>query len=163
MPKSHNLIELMDSPLPSLGYQKRLQYRTNYSEVVNLYHHLNYYIFDEALRIPEIEVVPRCRQYWGICFGFYEKSYSRKSLCKIRMMDKWYCKQWLITTLAHEMCHQYQWDILGEAREQEGKERLMSHGPSFFVYRDKLSEYGIPLKTCYRQKKWFKHQNMFKC
>ena len=163
MSKFYNISELMDSPLPSIGYQKRLLYRTNYSEVVNLYHQLNYYVFDNAMSMPPIEVVPRCRDYWGICFGSHDKIRYQKSYCKIRVMDKWYCKQWLITILAHEMCHQYQWDIIGETREQEGKERIMSHGPSFFVFRDRLAEYGIPLKTSHGKKRWFKHQNMFKC
>ena len=163
MSKFYDIAELMDSPLPSIGYQKRLLYRTDYNEVINLYHQLNYHVFDEALSIPIIEVVPRCREYWGVCYGSYEKIPYRRSLCKIRLMDKWYCKQWLITTLAHEMCHQYQWDIIGEQRLKQGKERLLSHGPSFFIYKEKLAEYGISLKTAHRQKQWFKYQNLFKC
>jgi hypothetical protein len=163
MTKSYSLEEMMDAPLPSIAYQKRLMYRTNYSEVTTLYRQLNYYIFDEELTLPIIEVAPRCRQYWGICYGAHEKKRYKRSLCKIRLMDKWFCKQWLITTLAHEMCHQYQWDIIGEKRIEEGKDRLMSHGPSFFLFRDRLAEYGIPLKTSHRQKHWLKYQNIFKC
>lgn len=77
-------------------------------------------------------------------------------------MDKWYCRQWLITTLAHEMCHQYQWDIIGEQRISGGKDRLMSHGPSFFIFRDKLKDQGISLKTAHRSRKWFRYQNLFR-
>jgi hypothetical protein len=157
------LSELMSEELPSLGFQKRLCYRTTYDEVVMLWKMLNKCIFDNVLEMPEIEVVPRCRQYWGICFGSHYNVVGKKSRCKIRVMDKWFCRQWLITTLAHEMCHQYQWDIEGIQREKQGKDRLMSHGPSFYIFRDKLATYGIPLKRHHRQRKWFAFQNLFKC
>jgi hypothetical protein len=39
----------------------------------------------------------------------------------------------------------------------------MSHGPTFFRFRDKLEKYGISLKTAHSQRKWFKHQDLFKC
>jgi hypothetical protein len=157
------LSELMREELPPIAYQKRLLYRTDYEEVVKLYRILNKTIFNNKLIMPEIEVVPRCRKYWGICFGSIEMPTSRKSYCKIRLMDKWYCRQWLIAILAHEMCHQYQWDVEGVKRLAKGKEPIMSHGPSFFIFREKLKRHGIPLKSAHRKKLWFKHQNLFKC
>ncbi len=157
------LSELMREELPPIAYQKRLLYRTDYEEVVKLYRILNKTIFNNKLIMPEIEVVPRCRKYWGICFGTVDMPTSRKSFCKIRLMDKWYCRQWLIAILAHEMCHQYQWDVEGVKRLAKGKEPIMSHGPSFFIFREKLKKHGIPLKSGHRKKLWFKHQNLFKC
>jgi hypothetical protein len=77
-------------------------------------------------------------------------------------MDKWFCMQWFITTLAHEMVHQYQWDIIGPEREQEGKDWLMSHGPSFYQFKDGMKDYNISLKTAHSQRRWFKHQDLFK-
>jgi hypothetical protein len=97
-----------------------------------------------------------------MCYGSLEMPSKAKSFCKIRLMDKWYCKQWLITVLAHEMCHQYQWDIQGMERLKRGKQPLMSHGPSFFVFRDKLKNYGISLKSAHSKRKWFWYQNLFK-
>lgn len=161
--KKSNLSELMREELPPIAYQKRLLYRTDYNEVVALYRLLNKTIFNNKLIMPEIEVMPRCRKYWGMCFGSIQMPTSRKSYCKIRLMDKWYCKQWLITVLAHEMCHQYQWDVIGLQRLSKGKQPIMSHGPSFFVFRDKLKKHGIPLKSAIVRRKWFQHQNMFKC
>jgi hypothetical protein len=38
----------------------------------------------------------------------------------------------------------------------------MSHGPSFFTFRDELSAVNIPLKTAHSQRKWFKYQDLFK-
>jgi hypothetical protein len=157
------LLDMMREELPSIGYQKRLSYRTDYNEVVSLYRLINKTIFNNKLIMPTIEVMPRCRTYWGMCFGSVEMPTNRKSYCKIRLMDKWYCKQWLISTLAHEMCHQYQWDVQGLQRLHQGKEPIMSHGPSFFVYRDKLAKHGISLKRSHSRRKWFKRQDFFKC
>jgi hypothetical protein len=156
------LLEMMLEPLPSISYQKKMGYRTTGSEVEHLYKLINQTIFDNILTMPEIEVRGRCRKYWGICFGEFEKSSEANSYCKIRIMDKWFCKQWLITTLAHEMCHQYQWDIIGEERKIQGKEPLMSHGPTFFIYRPKLATHGISLKKYHGMRRWFNTQDFFK-
>jgi hypothetical protein len=161
--ENKSLHELMLEDLPSISKQKRLSYRTTQEEVTALYKLINKTIFNNKLAIPELEVVPRCREYWGLCFGSYIRPTSSRSNCKIRLMDKWYCRQWLIIVLAHEMCHQYQWDIEGERRIKLGKDPIMSHGPSFFVFRDKLARYGIPLKKWQRMRKWFKTQDVFKC
>ena len=163
MAKYSPIREIMESPLPSIGQQKRLSYRTDINEVTRLYKTLNYYIFDYQLAMPELEVLPRCRKYWGMCYGSYDIPARNRSSCKIRLMDKWYCKQWLVTTLAHEMCHQYQWDVEGVRRLNRGQQPIMSHGPSFFVFRERLKKHGICLKSAHSKRKWFRHQNLFKC
>jgi hypothetical protein len=157
------LHELMMQPLPPLGHQKRLLYRTNRAEVLSLHKLINHEIFNDELPTPMLEVAPRCREYWGMCFGQSTRIKYKKSYCKIRVMDKWFCQQWLITMLAHEMCHQYQWDVIGKERESKGMNRIMSHGPSFYIFRDKLARCGIPLKRHHRQRKWFKTQDLNKC
>ena len=162
MNKKPKLVDMMQEELPSIGYQKRLSYRTTYEEVIDLYRLINKTVFNSKLAMPTIEVMPRCRTYWGICFGEHHMMPKQRSYCKIRVMDKWYCKQWLISTLAHEMCHQYTWDILGEERRKVGKEPLMSHGPTFYIFRERLAENGISLKRYHRRSKWFKTQDLFK-
>lgn len=165
MAKNNQLRNLMAEDLPNRTSQKRLRYRTNHREVLALFKLINKEVFSNKLPTPKIEIMPNCRQYWGMCIAksmILHEDHS-KSNCVIRLMDKWYCRQWLITTLAHEMCHQYQWDILGYKRIKEGKNPLMSHGPSFFIYREKLEKHGIPLKKALGMRSWFKHQNMFKC
>lgn len=157
-----SLLELMSEPLPSITYQKKMGYRTHIGEVEDYYKLINKTIFDDRLSMPEIIVKGRCRKYWGFCFGEIEKPDDSHSYCKIKLMDKWFCKQWLITTLAHEMCHQYQWDILGPQREELGQYPLMSHGPTFFIHKPKLAEHGISLKRCHGMRKWFQTQDLFK-
>ena len=163
MIRKSKLIALMAESLPNLSSQKKLLYRTTLAEVVELYHTINDEIFDNKLPIPEIQVVPRCRQYWGYCFAKEpEPIHKTESNCILRLSDKWYCKQWLITILAHEMCHQYQWDIDSHERLKYGHEPLMSHGPSFFKYKAKLANVGISLRRAHGNSAWFKHQNLFK-
>ena len=156
------LYQLMQEPLPSTGYQKRLGYRTTTNEVAALYKLINATIFNNELVMPELIIKGRCRRYWGMCYGAVDKVPYRNTFCKIKLMDKYFCRQWLVMILAHEMCHQYQWDILGKLRVEEGKESIMTHGPSFFIFKEKLESHGVPLKrTGISQRKWFKHQNLF--
>lgn len=149
----------MQEPLPSVTAQKRLSYRTSKSEAIKIFKIINEEVFDNKLALPDIIVKSHCKKYWGMCHGEYEKIKYRKTLCWIELMDKWYCRQWFITILAHEMCHQAQWDLDGVKREEQGKGRIMSHGPSFFEYRDKLAEHGIILKKWHRRNKWFRTQS----
>ncbi len=163
--KHNQLLDLMSQDLPNITYQKRLNYRTNKREVLALFKVINKEIFSNKLPIPEIQILPRCREYWGLCIanGFTLGDDPTISNCTIRLMDKWYCKQWLITVLAHEMCHQYQWDVNSRKRIKEGRKPLMSHGPSFFHFKDKLASHGISLKRAHGRRNWFIYQNFNKC
>jgi hypothetical protein len=157
------LLQLMSEPLPSIGLQKKLSYRPTKREVKKLYNIINEEIFNNELPPASLEIKSHCRGYWGMCMstGFNPK--KKSSQCKIRLSDRWYCKQWLIDTLAHEMVHQYQWDIYSKERATEGKEPIMSHGPSFYKFRKQLAEYGIMLKRTSRTSLWFKYQTLTKC
>ena len=79
------------------------------------------------------------------------------------LSDKWFCRQWFVDTLAHEMAHQYQWDVDGVKRIKEGCKPLMSHGPSFFKHRDNMEKHGLYLKITHKNDKWFKYQCLKKC
>ena len=155
----------MNAELPSIAAQKRLVYRTDIKEVRHLFRVLNKTIFDDKLPTPEFIIFNRARDYWGLCEAkdFRPKLDSKSSNVRIHLFNKWFCKQWLIDTIAHEMCHQYQWDIIGKKRMRAGKEPIMSHGPSFYVYRERLAKHGIALKKAHRMRKWFRYQNFFKC
>ena len=155
------LAELMDEPLPSLTEQHRLAYRPSLREVQRMYDLLNREIFQNKLKRPEIQVGIR-RQCWGICHG-YVKQRKTGSFCVIKLSDKWYCKQWMIAILAHEMSHQYQWDVIGPKRFNQGKDFLMSHGPTFFQHRNRMLKHSIPLKVSFRKSLWFANQHMHLC
>lgn len=157
-----NLTDLMNHPLPTIYQQRRLQFRPPEYQVHRIYDLLNDSVFKNKLKKPELIIRPRCRKFWGMCHGQSEISRTG-SYCRIHLMDKWFSVQWMVTILAHEMVHQYQWDICGPEREQLGKESIMSHGPSFFQFKDSLKEHGIPLKTAHSMRRWYLHQNLFKC
>lgn len=159
MARPNPLRVMMASELPPKTLQRRMPYRPSVDEVEYTYDKLNRYVFDNALKRPEI-ITSTLQKAWGVCYGLVELEPSGSN-CKIRLMDKWYSIQWMVTTLAHEMCHQYQWDIYGPEREENGKHWLMSHGPSFLEHRDRLAEFDIPLKVSHSRRKWFEHQDLF--
>ena len=142
-----DLFKLMQEPLPTIGQQKRFAHRTTVEEVTGLYHLINALVFDSKLIRPEIEVKSRCRQYWGMCYGEVHDDDNLRPFCKIRMMQRWYAKQWVIVILAHEMCHQYQWMNLAPERVAKKQDLIMSHGPSFFLFRDNFSRLHIYILT----------------
>ena len=152
------LYKLMNEALPPMTYQRRLQYRPSYREVGELYRIINRTLFNNELSRPELDIRPRLQRYYGMCVAHWEKVKSRNTHCKIILLDKWPSKSWLIAVLAHEMCHQYTWDIERPIRESIGKKGLMSHGPTFFNHKEKLAEHGIPLSRHMSMDKWFKCQ-----
>ena len=151
MARPHPLKELMKTPLPPLSYQKRKCYRPSLREVKETYKLINKYVFNNQLTRPLISIGV-CRKYWGMCIG-HQFPTRKGTRCEIKLMDKWFCVQWMVTTLAHEMVHQYEWDVL---------EKDMTHRQNFFIWREKLAEFGIDLKTAHKQKHWFQYQDFKK-
>lgn len=161
----HNttLKELMSQELPNLTFQRKMMYKPTMREVKAIYRLINKEIFNNKLFMPKIYLKSRLRETWGMCYGGDTPFRKSKSRCTITLADRWYCKQWLIMAIAHEMCHQYQWDILSKKRMKQGLPPVMSHGPSFYIFRDKLKKRSIPLKIHNNHLKWFKNQHLFRC
>ena len=161
MARPNPIRAIMTSSLPSITYQRKLSFRPTYHEITYTYNILNRYLFDNRLKRPYIEQGSR-RQTWGFCSWELEKQ-ATGSHCSIRLMDKWFTPSWFVQTLAHEMVHQYQWDFT-RFEEYNGKmPESGAHGPSFFMWRDRFDYYGLRLKTSYGMKRWFKHQDWYKC
>lgn len=160
---SKKLKKLMSQDLPSLTYQRKLSYKANVREVKKLYKLINAAIFNNRLVMPRIKVKSRLMGSWGECLGVDQEFQKNRSRCMIIMNKRWYCKQWLIMSLAHEMVHQYQWDIISKRRRSQGLDNIMSHGPTFFQWRNKFARHKIPLKTYSGSDKWFATQHLFKC
>ena len=161
MARPNPIRAIMEAPLPSITYQKRKGFRVGPAEVKYAYKIVNRYVFDNQLRMPEI-TIGITRDYWGMCMGSCVV-YPTGSYCRIKLSDKWFCPQWFMNVIAHEMAHQYQWDIDRYDRADNGLEPIMSHGPSFFMWRDRFAQYGLTLKTANGQKRWFDHQDFTKC
>ena len=161
MARPNPISRIMQSTLPSLTYQRRRLFRPSIYDVKYAYKIINRYVFGNQLRQPPIEL-GIARGYWGVCEGLHDET-ARGTACKIRLSDKYFCVQWFMTTLAHEMAHQYQWDVESPWRESHGMDPIMSHGPSFFAWREPMAYYEIPLKTAHRMRKWFAYQDFSRC
>jgi len=147
------VVRFMDHELPSISEQKTKPYRPTIGQVTFYYRLLNILIFDRKLVKPHLEI-RRLRSAWGLCIGNVDLT------CEIHLTDRYYCKQWFLSVLAHEMCHQYQWQILGQRRIRRGRYPIMSHGPTFFLFKEKLKRFGIPLKTALQSGRWFRLQDL---
>ena len=165
MARPNPIRNIMSQPLPSVTYQRRKSFRPSDVDVAYAYQTINKYIFEGVLRKPELQQ-GTIRKAWGMCHWMAEEQPSG-SWCNIRLSNKWFCPQWFLNTLAHEMVHQYQWDIYRwEHLDYHGRpmfEGSGAHGPSFFEWRDRFDQYGLTLKTAYGQKRWFNHQDFTKC
>jgi hypothetical protein len=151
----------MQSPLPSITFQQRLGFRVSPEDVKYAYKILNRYIFDNQLIRPNIEV-GITRGYWGICHGHMQEQ-SNGGYSSLKISDKYYCAQWFLNVLAHEMAHQYQWDVIAPERMEQGMRPLLSHGPTFFIWRERMEHYGLHLKTAHSRRRWFAHQDLRRC
>lgn len=161
MARPNPIRRIMSEKLPPVWIQKQKPFRPDHKFVKHSYNTINKYVFDNELTRPEIKL-STLREVWGWCLGATVLE-PTGSFCTIRLVDKWYSPSWFMNTLAHEMAHQYQYDILGPQREAVGQPALMSHGPSFFMWRDRFDHYGLHLKTYHRIDKWFDHQSFKKC
>lgn len=159
-----NLIKrIMHSTLPAKTYQRRLLYRPALDEIDYYYDLLNKHIFAGELISPII-YVGRIKNAWGECYWTDEEQ-ETGSYCYMRISDKWYCPQWFLNVLAHEMVHQYQWDIGRWSRPDPRYHKMIrgAHGPSFFEWKTDLNRLGLHLKTAYSIGKWFHYQDFQKC
>ena len=157
MARPNPLRSLMQSSLPSITEQRKRCYRPSKREVNKIYNLINRYIFNSKLKRPKLNLGQR-RHCWGICSGLYEPS-STGAYCEISLSDKWFCIQWCITVLAHEMVHQYQWEVEGWHKLREGKYSIMNHSSSFYKWRKALARYDIPLHKQFPSYRWFQNQS----
>jgi len=112
------------------------------------YNLLNRYIFKGALSKPQLEI-DRLRGAWGYFSGYNEGKNVLFNRSHIVLTNKYPTKQLFVIALAHEMVHQYQWEIVGPKRIKEGLRLNINHGPSFLEWRNTLNRFGIPLKRAY--------------
>lgn len=164
MSRPNPIRKIMESELPSLTNQRKQLFRPRAKDVDYCYEILNRYIFDNKLTRPKITLT-QMRGAWGECEG-HDFIQSTGSWCSIRISDKWYCPQWFLNTLAHEMVHQYQFDVYQwEYLEYTGKKMSVNsgwHGPSFFMWREQFQVYGLTLKISHCTDRWFAYQDLAK-
>jgi hypothetical protein len=152
------LTELLARPLPSKRFQRKRLYKPTKIEINEAYDAINTYIFDNKLTKPSILI--RSMPHWGLCLGYDDDEPPYRT--KIRLSNDLFCFQWLVLILAHEMAHQYQWEVHGPLRKHLKREPLLSHGPTFFELKQKFLDNGMQLRITYDAEKWLKHQDLLK-
>ena len=166
MARPNPIKRIMEAELPSRTYQRRKLYRPDPAEVVYAYNVINRHVFGGQLRRPDIYVKSHLRRIWGSCSWLDRKQYTG-SYCYIQLSDKYFCQQWFYQVLAHEMVHQWQWDIYRwdheEYFDRKMYEKSGAHGPSFYAWRERFGHYGLNLKTSHSQRRWFMHQDFNRC
>lgn len=160
MTAQSQLVKLLSTTLPCRSQQRRKPYRPDRREIHRIYGLLNRAVFDGRLHRPTI-ITQRETDALGWCVGILAPR-STRSGCLLRLSDKWFSVHWLIFVMAHEMSHQYQWDIIGPQRQAQGKPAVINHGRSFFIHKKRLAELGIPLMKQVRIHRWFTHQDLKK-
>lgn len=165
MARPNPIRAIMEQPLPGITYQRRKSFRPSDYDISHAYNIINRYVFDNQLYKPEI-TKRRLKKCWGLC-QWHDEQQRFGTWCSIELSDKWFCQQWFMNTLAHEMVHQHQWDVYRyDHLDYHGKEMYVKsggHGPSFYLWRDRFEEYGLKLKVSFGQRRWFKHQDFTKC
>lgn len=165
MPRPNPIRRMMEAPLPSITEQRYKVFRPNELDIIYAYNTINRHVFKNQLRRPDIRT-GRVNRAWGECAWHWDEQASG-SYCDLWVADKWFCQQWFLNVLAHEMVHQWQWDIYRwEHQEIYGRDpntQTSGHGPSFHCWRDEFEYYGLNLKGWFRTKKWFKYQDFTKC
>ena len=165
MARPNPLRRIMTAELPSITYQRRKLFRPRAHDVVYAYDLINRQVFKNQLQRPDIRM-GRIGKAWGSCQWHYREQ-NTGSYCDMWIADKWFCHHWFMNTLAHEMVHQWQWDVYRwDHQEYFGRDmntESSGHGPSFFAWREEFKYYGLNLKSWHRTKKWFKYQDFRKC
>jgi len=165
MARPNPIRSIMEAELPSITSQRRKLFRPSSADITYAYNIINRHVFRNQLRKPKI-TIGRLGPAWGTC-GWYYGEKNPGTQCDIWLADKWFCPQWFMNTLAHEMVHQWQWDVYRwDHLDEYGREMNVvsaGHGPNFFAWREEFDYYGLNLKTFFRQRKWFLYQDFTKC
>jgi len=161
--RQNPVLKIMRSDLPTPDIMLGQGYCPGLTEVKYYYDLINHHIFKDELKRPRI-ILKRLHGCWGKCEGYVQTNTAgnvTELFTKIILNKKQMCPQLCMVNLAHEMVHQYQWEVDGLDRLAQGKSPLMSHGPSFFAWRTKFRRFGVPLAVGHRALKIAYYQDIW--
>ena len=113
------------------------RFRPTIQDCREVFNQINRQVFYGELKMPNFRLV-YSKAFWGECTGNLEDN----TKCLIKMNKSFLSRRLFINTLAHEMVHQWEW------LHYEN----MTHGKTFFIWRDMLSTFNITLSRHYRIK-----------
>ena len=108
------------------------------------WHRLNISVFDGMLTPPvRFELRAFRDESLGWCKPYRWNSKKRRVIIGIN--TELFDRRVFLCVLAHEMVHQWQWEVLGRWEDRDA-----SHGKTFFSWRNKLrTRVGLPLQVRY--------------
>lgn len=102
------------------------------------YRILNKEVFDSQLKVtPRIIRIAKSKQWWNSPDG--ELILRTDGSIDLLLCKTFPCFASFIAVLAHEMVHQHEAETYGR----------LTHGKNFWVWKDKLADFGIPLRLHY--------------
>ena len=137
-------------------FDKTNQFVANHEHARIIWEALNHAVFNGVLEFPEKIIIQDRKKwdFWGECEGWQRgHRYGPHYTKAIRLQKTYLDPKRFIDVMAHEMVHQYEWDILNKS---------MTHRQSFFMWREQLDKFNIDLKTYHVQRRWFKFQSFKK-
>jgi predicted SprT family Zn-dependent metalloprotease len=99
-------------------------------------------VFNGVLEFPEKIIIQDRKKwdFWGECEGWQRgHRYGPHYTKAIRLQKTYLDPKRFIDVMAHEMVHQYEWERQG----------VMTHGKTFWAWKEKLAEKGIPLTSSF--------------
>ena len=113
------------------------KFRPSISDCREIFRQINRQVFNNELEMPKFRLV-YSKEFWGECVG----SIDNQTSVTIKMNKSFLSRRLFINTMAHEMVHQWEW------LNYEN----MTHGKTFFLWRDQLKNFNITLSRHYRIK-----------
>jgi len=131
------LQKIMAKPIPNRAEYWRNEYRPTQQKVTHTYNALNKSLFKDRLKRPCI-VVGQQRNVWG--WANLLDDYR----VHMGLSDKYPCEQFFVAVLAHEMIHQWQWEVDAPKRRKKGLRYQTAHGENFQAWKDTFDKFEIP-------------------
>jgi hypothetical protein len=135
--KMNTLERMMAKPIPNRAEYWRNEYRPTRQKIALTYNLLNKTFFKDKLERPTIQVY-RQRECWG--WANLLDNYR----VDMGLNHRYPCEQFFIGVLAHEMIHQWQWEVDAPWRRKNGIRIQTCHGENFIAWKDTFAEYEIP-------------------
>ena len=118
------------------------EYCPNYKDIRQWHSILNAAVFDGVVpKFSNIEIKGHRGQF-AATVQDYRKRNPEERCCHLQINPSFPTFKIFLVILAHEMIHAWEWVVNGK----------MTHGKTFFQWREKLAEQGIPLTKEYHRK-----------
>jgi len=131
------LARIIAKPIPNRTEYWKNQYRPTQQKVAYTYNMLNKILFKGRLVRPNIELY-RQQQCWGWA------NLLDNHRVHMGLSNRYPCEQFFVGVLAHEMIHQWQWEVDAVKRIKQGLRTQTCHGENFQIWKDKFDSLEIP-------------------